>query len=355
MRDAVVINGKAGLVSEKDSSSSTEPMPQPPQSIFRSYFHQPAFHDRYVQNAVDAVDVLIPVLHTNDLWEANLLSIYREIPVKRLLLGDAGCVDRTLEIAQQFPRVEVFDHRKYVSLGYSIRKLIEEVQTEWFVYLHSDVYLPAGWFETMKKFQGTYDWYECRQQLTILLEYPLSYHKCNRPYSGSQMGRKAAFTDVLPKIEDDYLYRNEDIILAHLIEEAGQRYGRVDEAYHYHQHMLKRSTWGRDVRVEFNVEPTKQEEIRTYMMQAKGIVKYMNPTLALIDEVQVSTRRLQELGVMSQAEFAKWAAVTNPTWRGYPQCRLSLPDRLRLIKRSLKELVAASVKCCHSLYRLVRG
>ena len=52
----------------------------------------------------DAVDVLIPVMHTNDLWEANLLSIYREIPVKRLLLGDAGCIDRTVEIARRFPR-----------------------------------------------------------------------------------------------------------------------------------------------------------------------------------------------------------------------------------------------------------
>ena len=207
------------LVSGETPNLSHQPVP-PPTSIFRSYFTQESFFDRFVSDSSDAVDVLIPVMHTNDLWRANLLSIYREIPVKRLLLGDAGCVDRTLDIASQFPRVTVFDHRSYVSLGYSIRKLIEEVRTDWFVYLHSDVYLPPGWFDTMKKFQGHYDWYECRQQLTILLEYP----KPNRyhPTSGSRMGRKAAFAEVLPKIDDDYLYRNEDIVLAHLVEEAGQ-------------------------------------------------------------------------------------------------------------------------------------
>jgi hypothetical protein len=353
MSNAKIMPGKGSSDAETEPTWAAATAPQPPRSIFRSYFHQGPFCDRYVQDAAAGVDVLIPVLHTNDLWEANLLSIYREIPVKRLLLGNAGCIDRTLDVAAKFPRVEVFDHRAYVSLGYSIRKLIEEVQSDWFVYLHSDVYLPPGWFDTMKKFQGQYDWYECKQHLTILLEYP----KPNRhhPTSGSQMGRKAAFADVLPKIDDDYLYRNEDIIIAHLIEEAGKRYGRVDETYHYHQHMLKRSTWGRDVRVEYSVEPTRKEEIRTCLMQAKGIVKYMNPTLHLVDEVMLNVKRLQELGVLTQREFGRWATETNPTWRGYPQCRLRLWDRLRLIKRSLKELVKAAVHCCHALYRLVRG
>src|SRR5262245_27577412 len=120
-----------------------------PRTGFRKYFDNPPFVDRLNADPGLAVDVIIPVLHTNELWQANLLSVYREIPVSRLLLGDGGCVDDTIEVARKFPRVEVFDHRAFKSLGFSIRRLIEEVQSEWFIYLHSDVYLPEGWFDNM--------------------------------------------------------------------------------------------------------------------------------------------------------------------------------------------------------------
>src|SRR5437762_5084073 len=118
-----------------------------PRTEFRQYFQDREFIDRFAHDAERAIDVVIPVLHTNELWRANLLSTYREIPVKRLLVGDGGCIDDTIEVARGFPRVHVFDHTSFNSLGYSIRKLIEEVRTDWFVYLHSDVYLPEGWFD----------------------------------------------------------------------------------------------------------------------------------------------------------------------------------------------------------------
>ncbi len=194
------------------------------------------------------VDVIIPVLHTNELWRANLLSIYREIPVNRLLLGDGGCIDDTIEIARKFPRVEVFDHRSFKSLGFSIRRLIEEVQTEWFIYLHSDVYLPEGWFNDMAAARNKYDWFESGQNVTVMVEYVPPTLEVERAYSGSQMGRKAAFKDVLPKIDDDYLYRNEDIIFANLIKDAGFRYGKVAETSHDHQVMFKESRWLRRVK-----------------------------------------------------------------------------------------------------------
>ena len=116
---------------------------------FRAIIGAEPFADRFATDSARAVDVIIPIVHTNELWRSNLISIYREIPVNRLLIGDGGCIDDSLEVARQFPRVEVLDHRNFTSLGYSIRHLIEAVETEWFVYLHSDVFLPPGWFETM--------------------------------------------------------------------------------------------------------------------------------------------------------------------------------------------------------------
>src|SRR5262249_10579960 len=135
-------------------------------SIFGEYYSPHTFEDRLAQNSAGAIDVIIPIIHTNELWRANLTSIFREIPVRRLLIADGGCKDDSIAIARSFPRVEVFDHREYRSLGFSLRKLIEAVESEWFAYLHSDVYLPPGWFEAMKAHQKEYDWFGCPQRIT---------------------------------------------------------------------------------------------------------------------------------------------------------------------------------------------
>ena len=51
-----------------------------------------------------------------------------------------------------------------------------------------------------------------------LIEYFMPHlMKSERALSGSQMGRKKAFDKIIPIIEDDFLQRNEDIILAELI------------------------------------------------------------------------------------------------------------------------------------------
>ena len=273
-------------------------------TIFHKFFSHTAFADRYDREPDSAIDVIIPIVHTNELWAANLLSIYREIPVKRLLLGDGGCIDNSITIARNFPRVHVFDHRSFRSLGFSIRRLIEEVSTEWFVYLHSDVYLPEGWFNAMRAGQEKYDWFECGQNVTVIVEYIPPTLEVERAYSGSQMGRKTAFANVLPKIDDDYLYRNEDIIFANLVKEAGFRYGKVKETFHYHQLMFKESPWLRRVkRARFELELSREEEVRAALTYVMGIIKYLSPEKAadLIAGVNENIERLQ----------ATWRARSN--------------------------------------------
>jgi glycosyltransferase involved in cell wall biosynthesis len=284
---------------------------------FKEYLDEPTFIDRF-KAGQDAVDVIIPLIHTNEMWRNNLLSIYREIPVNRLIISDGGCIDGSIEIAKQFPRVKILNHKKYVSLGYCIKKLIEEVETEWFTYLHSDVYLPTGWFDTMKKNQSKYDWFECRQHLTVLVDYPIDYTNYDRPLSGSQMGRKAAFNEVLPEIDDDYLYRNEDLIFANLVKKHGGRYGRVDKTFHYHQMMNKRSKWRRNIKnVSFNVEKSVEEEKREYVMQVRGIVKYTKPEAYLIESVQASLTELSRIKEFDFTQFKQWVEKTNPIWLPY--------------------------------------
>lgn len=308
-------------------------MTDPHNNIFRELFADVPLVDRFETDPQDAVDVIIPVIHSNDLFYNNLLSFYREIPVNRLLLGDGGVLDNTLEVARQFPRVEVLDHTKIHSQGYSIRLLIEAVQTEWFIYLHADVFLPPGWFEAMLHHRSEYDWFECPQRITAMIEYPLE-SPFPRSYSGSQMGRKAAFADVLPQIDDDYLFRNEDIIFSTLIRNAGQRWGQVDNTFHYHQVMNRRSKRERTFKkVNFEIEKTPQEDVFEFTNQVRGIIKYLQPEDYLIYGVQVGIDRLRQLEALDWEEFITWVSQTNPAWLPHLHKKPPFKQRLRNLLR----------------------
>lgn len=289
-------------------------------SIFSQYFTAHPFEDRYINSTKDAVDVIIPVIHTNELWFENLQSIYREIPVRRLLISDGGCKDNSIEIVAKFPRVVILDHSDYVSLGFCLRKLIEAVESTWFVYLHSDVFLPSGWFEKMCHHQSEYDWFGCPQRITAMVEFSHvdSMSGIIRPYAGSQMGRKEAFVKGISAVEDDYVYRQEDLVLLDVVERHGFRHGFVEDIFHYHQVMHKESPWARKLTsVSVSVEWSREEEIRAANMQARGIIKYLKPSLSLAIEVETQLYRLIKLQAIDLHDFFAWVRSVNPEWVGW--------------------------------------
>lgn len=282
-------------------------------SIFSEYYSQVPFYDKFTHHPDSAVDVIIPIIHTNELWETNLKSFYREIPINRLLIGDGGCMDDSIKIAKKFPRVKIFNHKKYVSLGYSIRKLIEEVETDWFIYPHSDIYLPEGWFEKMRSHQGKLDWFGCPMRLTVLAEYDL-VDKI-RPYAGSQMGRKEAFLGGLDKIDDDYVYRQEDFVFTELVEKNGFKHGKVEDTFHYHQVMHRKTPFGRKIKnVKLDVEIEEHEELRAAEMQVRGVVKYLKPNHFQESCVRSNLIYLIEKDKINLKEFRKWVKDVNPVW-----------------------------------------
>lgn len=288
-------------------------------SIFHRYYHPEPFKDRYAENPADAVEVLIPIIHTNEMWESNLRSIYREIPVKRLLIGDGGCIDNSIEIVKKYPRVKIFDHKKYKTLGYCIRKLIEEVETDWFAYLHSDVFLPGGWFDVMRKYKKEYDWFGCKMQITTLVECPDDNSLTKkRPFAGSQIGKKSAFAPHLSEIDDDFVYRQEDYVFQNVVEKSGGKMGYVDEIFHYHQQIHKDSPWARKVKhVTVEMDWSSEELVRASTMQAYGMVKYVKPTRYLAAWISLDLARLIHLKKINWREFKKWTAKTNPEWKPY--------------------------------------
>lgn len=317
------------------------------ESIFSKYYSNEPFVDKFVECSGNAVDVIIPVIHTNELWEANLRSIYREVPVNRLLISDGGCIDDSIDVVKTFPRVVVYDHKSYVSLGYCLRKLIEAVETEWFIYLHSDVFLPTGWFETMEKHQRDYDWFGCPQRITAMVE----YHNVDkmrgevRPYAGSQMGRKNAFVEGIKKIDDDYVYRQEDYVLAGIVENGGFRHGRIEDTFHYHQVMRKETPWSRKLKqVSVDVEWSSEEAVRSATMQIKGIVKYLEPTSTLKKELEANIIKLMQLNKFDKDEFKNWVEVTNPAWLPYLNfSKIRLSFRLQRIFADLKDFAIRKI------------
>ena len=337
------------LLPTKGSRSMAQPTStEDTRSIFQRYYAKEPLSDRFAADPRNAVDVIIPIIHTNELWENNLHSFYREIPVKRLLIGDGGCIDNSLDVVKRFPRVELRDHRAFTSLGFSIRKLIEDVETDWFIYVHSDVYLPEGWFDVMVRHQAEYDWFGCPSRNTVQVDYP--FVDKTRPYAGSQMGRKDAFRPGLSKIDDDFVYRQEDLVFANVVKQAGFREGRIDDTFHYHQIMHKESPWSRKIkRVTIDMDWSRSEEVRSCMTQVKGIIKYLNPDSLpqenlLFDGVILNIVRLMELDEITWPQLREWIVETNPAWLKHLsrwKIESTRLRRKRIVRRTVKNLLSA--------------
>lgn len=246
--------------------------------IIRNLFSKKNFEDKFDNSKKNAIDVIVPVLHSTDLWHENLTSFYREIPINRLLIGDAGCIDETISIAKKFPRVEVIDHRNIKTLGSSIADLISRVQTERFAYLQSDVLLPEGWFRKMNSELNHSDWVGSPMQAVILLDYRIDYSG-TRPLAGAQMGKSSIFNGLNEYLNDDYVYRQEDFVLQEYVRKQGGITSNQMDTFHFHQ-VMRRKTTGMSMQVKginIQLQENEQETSRVNSTQLKGFVKYCKP------------------------------------------------------------------------------
>jgi hypothetical protein len=189
----------------------------------------------------------------------------------------------------------------------------------------------------------------CPQRVTALVEYPSvdGMEGEPRPHAGSQMGRKAAFLPGLREIDDDYVYRQEDLVLWNIVEKHGFKASDVEDVFHFHQVMHKFSPWARKLAsVSINVAWSREEEVRACMTQVKGIIKYLEPSPALVGYVETNLKRLLELNAITQAEFDQWVLQTKPIWKqAIKPWRVKfimvLDSARALSKRLLKSIIKA--------------
>lgn len=96
----------------------------------------------------EQLDVVVLTKNSERLLEKCLTSVYENLPVNRLIVVDGNSTDSTLEIVdkfcQKYGNVVVIGDK--VTRGSARLKGIREVQTEWFVFVDSDVVLCDGWY-----------------------------------------------------------------------------------------------------------------------------------------------------------------------------------------------------------------
>lgn len=248
-------------------------------SVYNDIARATDFVDRLIlEKNQEGVDVIIPLLHATPFWKQNLNSYFREIPINRLLIGDAGAIDGSPVIAAGFPRTLILDHTNLKSLGRSIAELMSNVQTEHFIYLQSDTFLPPGWFDVMSSYRDEFDWFGCPERPIFVLSAPLNDQSGKRPLAGSQFGRTAVFSGVENFVQDDYGYRQEDFIFEEYALRQGGAVGGVFETHHVHQ-ITERVTTGRQIKVSsvtVKLEP-ENDDNKVLDTQLLGFVKYCDP------------------------------------------------------------------------------
>jgi glycosyltransferase involved in cell wall biosynthesis len=85
-----------------------------------------------------------------------LKSVYKNVPVNRLIVVDGGSTDRTLAIVREFQKkhgnILVLQDRG--TRATARQKGINQVKTEWFMFVDSDAVLCKDWFKKAEKHLG---------------------------------------------------------------------------------------------------------------------------------------------------------------------------------------------------------
>ena len=94
------------------------------------------------------IDVCIPTWNSGRTLSHCLRSIVKEIPVNRILIADNFSTDETLHVAREFQAVII---QQKCGIGKARQMLIDEVSTDFFAFIDSDVVLREGWFKAIMK------------------------------------------------------------------------------------------------------------------------------------------------------------------------------------------------------------
>jgi CRISPR/Cas system CMR-associated protein Cmr5 small subunit len=195
---------------------------------------------------------------------------------------------------------------------------MKEVRTEWFVYLHSDCYISKFAFEVMKKHMNTgvggIEGFPMHLQKVGELPKLFGMHWRDRAYSGFQVFRTKAIQEIIDKMEDDYVYRNEDLVFQNAVQKAGYTYEKSEALYtHYNKGEYK----------------SNEKDAREMSL---GLIKYTMPNsitkVTLKTTLSYYNRTYKKI---NPTEILRFVEENNPKWHKH------LKNYLMWLKRQVTE------------------
>jgi glycosyltransferase involved in cell wall biosynthesis len=102
-----------------------------------------------LDDSLTKIDVVLLTKNSEHLLSKCLASIYSNIPVHNLIVVDGYSTDRTLEILEEFnqKRGNIKLVKTTGTRAYAREKGIQQVTTEYFAFIDSDVILCRDWFQ----------------------------------------------------------------------------------------------------------------------------------------------------------------------------------------------------------------
>lgn len=264
---------------------------------------------------LEPVDVLLFTLDEETYLERCLDSVYREIPVNRVLVLDGGSKDKTLEILKKYPRMEIHVRPDIKTTGKGCEFMFSRATTPWLAIIEAHIELPAGWYDEMVKHKDKYDFFGCKRIMHYEFRRvdPFSPNTNRRPQGAPWLARLDCFKNY--HVDDDFMWRATDMLLRQVAEKDGYRYGEVAATYHYH-HTTDNPMYESDKekrgsrlvfeepRIEISNEINWGERVENLN---RAIVKYIEPQFYYphVDDGLLS--RLMKLDM-------EWIKETNIEW-----------------------------------------
>jgi hypothetical protein len=224
------------------------------------------------------VDVFVPIYFLNEYFIGNVRSWFETIPINTLFIGMAnkkvrGYIEDAIE--DYINRVEIIDHTNFKTLGGCLTDLSKRVKTKWCVFLHDDVKLPGGWFNSMFEYVKDSDVIESIKEPKILEH--IKQAQCGRAYSGAQLIRSKMLKYI--DYEDDYVYASEDIIFQARVLMNNHTYTKVPVLHQHQNHNIERTV-------------SREDNLKMHIM---ALVKYLPPLEAFQTQIITCLKELNQI------------------------------------------------------------
>jgi glycosyltransferase involved in cell wall biosynthesis len=298
--------------------------------------------DRRIEEpGIEPVDVLMLTLDADTYLEKCLDSVYREIPVNRVIVCDGGSGDSTIEILNKYPRVEIHVRPDIRTTGKCLEFLFSHATTPYVAIIDADMELGEGWYDEMLTYKDKYDYYESERIMhyEFYRENPGSVDMNQRSFALGQFGSLECLRNY--HVDDDYMRGPVDMHLRQVVEKSGYRYGKVATTYHYH-HATENMRYNSDEDksgTHLVFEGPKWEILnhenwgKHCDSSRRAIVKYLDPEFVYLRNLE----HTENLAIILDLE---WIKKTNMKWyRVVMDYRKKLDYRKKSVIRRLQRLV----------------